>query len=94
MAVADEGTDGVIFLTMFASANVKVARELKAYLANAEPFPKPVIACLTAPPGIWEEEIKALDGKNGMVIVPTPERAAQAMGNLWKVNRLMHAEER
>jgi len=94
VAVADEGTDGVIFLTMFASANVKVARELKAYLANAEPFPKPVIACLTAPPGIWEEEIKALDGKNGMVIVPTPERAAQAMGNLWKVNRLMHAEER
>ena len=92
-AVKDERTDGVIFLAMYASANLKLAEELEKYMKDLEPFPKPVVACFTAPPGIWDESIKRLDRKKGMVILATPERCAKAMSNLWKA-RLIWGEER
>jgi acyl-CoA synthetase (NDP forming) len=87
-AVKDEGTDGVIFLAMYASANLKLAEELEKYMNGLEPFHKPVIACFTAPPGIWGESIKRLDRKKGMVILATPERTAKTMSNLWKASLL------
>ena len=86
--IEDEGTHGVIFLAVFASANVNLAKEMEEYMKGAGPFEKPVIACFTAPPGIWDDEIKGMDAKRGFAIVPTPERAAKAMGNLWKANLL------
>jgi acyl-CoA synthetase (NDP forming) len=92
-AVEDEGTDGVIFLAMYASANLKLAEELEKYMKALEPFRKPVIACFTAPPGIWDESIKRLDRQKGVVILATPERTAKAMGNLWKA-RLLWGEKR
>ena len=92
-AVEDEGTDGVIFLAMYASANLKLAEELDKYMRMLEPFRKPVITCFTAPPGIWDESIKRLDRKKGMVILATPERTAKAMSNLWKA-RLLWGEKR
>jgi acyl-CoA synthetase (NDP forming) len=92
-AVEDEGTDGVIFLAMYASANLKLAEELEKYMKALEPFRKPVIACFTAPPGIWDESIKRLDRQKGMVILTTPERAAKAMSNLWKA-RLLRRDAR
>jgi acyl-CoA synthetase (NDP forming) len=87
-AVEDEGTDGVLFLAMYASANLKLAEELEKYTQGLEPFHKPVMACFTAPPGVWDESIKRLDRKRGMVILSTPERAAKAMSNLWKARLL------
>jgi acyl-CoA synthetase (NDP forming) len=92
-AVEDEGTDGVIFLAMYASANLKLAEELEKYMKELESFQKPVIACFTAPPGIWGESIKRLDRKKGMVILATPERTAKTMSNLWKA-RLLWGEKR
>jgi len=86
--IEDEGTHGVIFLAVFASANVNLAKEMEEYMKGAGPFEKPVIACFTAPPGIWDDEIKGMDAKRGFAIVPTPERAAKAMGNLWRANLL------
>jgi hypothetical protein len=56
------------------------------------PFQKPVIACFPAPPGIWDEPIKALDRKKGVAILPTPERAVEAMANLWKVSLLSNGK--
>lgn len=88
-ALEDDNTDGVIFLAMYASANLKLAEELEKYMKLIDPFRKPVIACFNAPPGIWDESIKKLDRKKGMVILSTPERAAKAMSNLWKVNSLL-----
>ena len=64
-AVKDEGTDGVIFLAMYASANLKLAEELEKYMKELEPFHKPVIACFTAPPGIWGESIKTVGQEEG-----------------------------
>jgi len=81
-AVKDENTDGVIFLAMYASANLKLAEELENYMATLPPFRKPVMACFTAPSGIWNESIRRLDRRKGMVVLRTPERAAKTMSNL------------
>ncbi len=85
----DDETDGVIFLAMYASANLRLAEGVVEYMKAVDPFRKPVIACFTAPPGIWDEPIKALDRKKGVAILPTPERAVNAMANLWKAGLLM-----
>jgi len=88
----DKDTDGVIFLAMYASANLKLAEGMVEYMKAVESFRKPVIACFPAPPGIWDEPIKALDRKKGVAIPPTPERAVQAMANMWKVSFLMNGK--
>jgi len=84
----DEGTDGVIFIAMFASANVHLAKGMAEYMKGVDPFKKPVVAIFTAPPGIWDNEIREMDGKKGVSIVPTPERGGVVMGNLWRANLL------
>lgn len=90
--IEDEHTDGVIFLAMYASANLKLAEGMVEYMKEVNPFQKPVIACFPAPPGIWDEPIQALDRKKGVVILHTPERAVEAMANLWKVSLLMNGK--
>lgn len=90
--IDDEHTDGVIFLAMYASANLKLAEGMVEYMKEVNPFQKPVIACFPAPPGIWDEPIQALDRKKGVVILHTPERAVEAMANLWKVSLLMNGK--
>ncbi len=85
-ALEDDGTDGVIFIAIFASANVHFAKCMAEYIEGADPFEKPVIAIFTAPPGIWEDEIAQIDGRKGVSILSTPERAGAAMGNLWREN--------
>jgi acyl-CoA synthetase (NDP forming) len=89
VTLEDEGIDGVIFIAMFASANLEVTRTMEGLMKDIEPFKKPVVACFTAPAGIWDEEIKRMDGKKGVAIIHTPERAVKAMGNLWKASRIM-----
>lgn len=79
----DEAVDGVLFLNMFASANLKLASEVRDYLKEKKALSKPVIGCFSAPPGLWEE-IREVDPMEGFVILPTPERAARAMGYLWR----------
>jgi acyl-CoA synthetase (NDP forming) len=87
-AIADDATDGVIFLAMYASANLRLAEELEKYMQKTGVFGKPVIACFTAPPGVWDHAIQGLDRRKGMAILSTPERAVKAMGNLWKMRLL------
>jgi len=86
----DDETDGVIFLAMYASANLTLAEGMVEYMKAAEPFQKPVIACFTAPPGTWDEPVRALDRKKGIAILPTPERAVAAMANLRKISLAMN----
>ncbi len=86
--VHDEYTDGVIFIAVYASANIEVVPMMETFMKDNEAFSKPVAGVFTAPPGIWEESVKGLDGKKGMAILPTPERAARAMSNLWKAGLL------
>jgi len=84
----DENTDGIIFIAIFASANLNLTKDMEKIIEGMEAFKKPIIACLNAPQGIWDEEIKILDGNKGIAIIHTPERAARAMANLWEISRL------
>jgi acetyl-CoA synthetase (ADP-forming) len=90
----DSNIDGIIFLAMYASANLALVRTMRDYLKDRRlpRLQKPLIACFAAPPGIWWEDIRAMD-KAGMVVLPTPERAARAMGALWRVRQLRPTEE-
>jgi len=90
--INDEHTDGIIFLAMYASANLKLAEGMVEYMKAVSPFQKPVVACFPAPPGIWDEPIQALDRKKGVAVLPTPERAVEAMANLWKVSLLSNGK--
>ncbi len=86
----DSNVDGVIFLATYASANVALVRTMRDHFkdkrsSRLEPE-KPFIACFAAPPAIWWEDIREMD-KEGMVVLPTPERAARAMGTLWRVRQ-------
>lgn len=87
--VEDEGTDGVLFIAMYASANGELLSSMEALMQEIDSFTKPVIACFTAPPGVWDGGVKRLDRKKGVAILHTPERAARAMGNLLKAELIM-----
>ena len=81
--VDDEATDGVLFLAIYASANLGLAAAMEEYMRKSKPFTKPVVVIFSAPPGIWDEAVRKLDRKKGLAVLPTPERAARAMRNLW-----------
>jgi acyl-CoA synthetase (NDP forming) len=76
----DEGIDAVILCIMFASANRASVGNLRDLLLR-EGKRKPVISCISAPKGIWDEEIKSLE-ESGIPNFPSPERSARALVNL------------
>ncbi|MCX7965392.1 MAG: CoA-binding protein [Syntrophorhabdaceae bacterium] len=82
----DENTDGIIFIAIFASANLNITRDMGRILEGMEPFKKPVIACFNAPHGVWDKEIDNIDGRKGVAVIHTPERAAKAMANLYEIS--------
>ena len=90
----DSKIDGILFLAMYASANLGLVKTMRDYLKDRRSLKleKPLIACFAAPPGIWWDDIRAMD-KAGMVVLPTPERAARAMGALWHVRQLKPIKE-
>ena len=76
--VQDNNVDGVLLFMMFASANVDSVKGL-SFLLNEDRPRKPLITCLSAPPGIWDEHIQRYEDAGVLVNFPTPERAAEAM---------------
>ena len=83
-AVLDDGrVDGIILCMMFASANVDAVTALKDLLINRRQK-KPVISCIMSPPGVWDEQIRALEESGALVNFASPERAARALSALWK----------
>lgn len=76
----DENIDAIILCIMFASANRGAVEGLSDLLLR-KGRKKPVIGCISSPVGIWEEEIKRLEG-SGIPNYPTPERAAKTLVNL------------
>ncbi len=78
----DPNVDGILLLTMFASANVGIVEGMREVLASWHQR-KPVVSCILAPEGIWDAQVRELEEAGALVDFPTPERAARAMGNLW-----------
>ena len=83
----DEHVNGILLLIMFASANIDVLKGISNFIMDWRQK-KPFITCISAPPGIWDDEIRCLEESGAMVNYPTPERAARAMVNLWKYKKL------
>jgi acyl-CoA synthetase (NDP forming) len=85
-ALADENVDGVVLCIAYASANVGAVEALSEVL-KAWGQRKPITCCLSAPQEIWREGIASLE-ETGVPNYPTPERAAAALGNLWRYQML------
>lgn len=84
----DHEISAILLCIMFASANRSAVRTLANSLLQIE-RKKPILCCLSAPEGIWDDEIRRLE-ESGIPNYPTPERAAKALGNLVRYKRLKH----
>jgi acyl-CoA synthetase (NDP forming) len=91
VVMRDEAIDGILILMMFASANREAVANLSAALGQGRGR-KPVISCLIAPPGIWDQQVTALEESGALVNLPAPERAAYAMSRLWERQRMNETE--
>ena len=83
----DENVNGILLFIMFASANIDVLKGISNFIMDWRQK-KPFITCISAPPGIWDDEIRRLEESGAMVNYATPERAARAMVNLWKYAKI------
>jgi acetyl-CoA synthetase (ADP-forming) len=83
----DENVDGIILITLFASANREVLEGLGEHLLEWKQK-KPVISSFLSPPGIWDEQIDSLEKAEVLTNFPAPERAARVMAHLWQYNKL------
>jgi acyl-CoA synthetase (NDP forming) len=84
----DENVSGILLFMMFASANIDSIKALSFLLGGGKPE-KPIITCLSAPPGIWNEHIRRYEASGILVNFPTPERAARVMANLNRYRELV-----
>jgi acyl-CoA synthetase (NDP forming) len=83
----DKKIDAILLCIMFASANRASVGVLSDLLLQKRER-KPVICCISSPPGIWDEEVKRLE-ESGIPNYPTPERAARTLANLWRFRKLL-----
>lgn len=83
----DEKVHGILFLMMFASANVETLKGISGLLKQWAQK-KPVVSCILSPPGIWDDQIEDLEINGALVNYATPERAAEVMAKLWEYGRL------
>ena len=79
----DKAIDAILLCIMFASANEGSIRALSGLLGKWG-RKKPIVCCLSSPPGIWDEEVESLVEKGSIINYPTPERAAKSLSALWK----------
>jgi len=82
----DDQIDAILFCIMFASANRAAVGTLAEFFLGMD-RKKPIICCISAPEGIWDQEIKIIE-QTGIPNYPTPERAAKALANLVRFKKL------
>jgi acetate---CoA ligase (ADP-forming) subunit alpha len=83
----DRNVDAILILMMFASANRAAVSGFSELLLRWKQQ-KPVVACLVAPPGIWDEEVRRLEEGGALINLPTPERAAKTLALLWEYEKM------
>lgn len=83
----DEDVHGILFLMMFASANVEALKGISGLLKQWDQK-KPVVSCILSPPGIWDDQIEDLENMGALVNYATPERASGAMADLWEYGKM------
>jgi acyl-CoA synthetase (NDP forming) len=82
----DKNIDALIVCIMFASANRSAVGILTDLLVERR-LNKPILCCFSAPAGIWDDEIKQLEG-SGIPNYPTPERAAKTLVHLYRYKKM------
>lgn len=82
----DKNIDAIILCIMFASANRPAVGTLTDLLLERRPD-KPILCCFSSPAGIWDDEIKRLEG-SGIPNYPAPERAAKTLVNLFRFKKM------
>jgi len=82
----DKNIDALILCIMFASANRSAVGILTDLLLERK-TDKPILCCFSAPAGIWDHEIKRLEGA-GIPNYSTPERAAKTLVNLFRFKKM------
>ncbi len=82
----DKNIDAILLCIMFASANRSAVAILTDLLLERNTN-KPILCCFSAPAGIWDDEIKRLEGL-GIPNYPTPERAAKTLVNLFRFKKI------
>jgi len=88
-SLGDPNVDGVVLCIAYASANVGAVESLSPMLKDWGRT-KPIVCCLSAPGQLWSEGVRSLE-EAGVPNYPTPERAAAALGNLWRYRSLARA---
>jgi acetyl-CoA synthetase (ADP-forming) len=86
-ALADENVDSVVVCLAYASANIGAVASLTPVLEKWA-GKKPIVCCLSSPGETWSEGIGGLE-EAGVPNYPTPERAAAALGCLWRYRNLV-----
>ena len=84
--LGDENVHGIVLCVAYASANSGAVESL-GDLLKSWGRQKPIVCCFSAPRRIWDQEIRSLE-EEGVPNYPTPERAARAVGNLWRYQGL------
>lgn len=84
----DENVDGIILLTMFASANVETVPNLAELFLEWDQK-KPLITCLSYPSVIWDDTLQKLTEAKAIYNLPSPERAARVMADLYHYTLLV-----
>lgn len=87
VTLADENIDSIVLYTAYASANRPLLKEI-AGLLKSPAYGKPIISCFPSPTGVWVEEKRELED-SGVVLYPTPERAAKALVGLVKRSQIL-----
>jgi len=88
-ALGDSNVDGVVLCIAYASANIGAVESLRDVLRGWA-SKKPIVCCLSAPAEIWQEGVQWLE-EAGVPNYATPERAATALGNLWRYRTLIES---
>jgi len=90
VTLADENIDSIVLYTAYASANRPLLKEI-AGLLKSPAYGKPIISCFPSPTGVWVEEKRELED-SGVVLYPTPERAAKALVGLVKRSQIVNRQ--
>jgi acetyl-CoA synthetase (ADP-forming) len=88
-ALGDTYVDGVVLCIAYASANIGAVDSLRDVLKSWA-GKKPIVCCLSAPAEVWGEGVQWLE-EAGVPNYSTPERAAVALGNLWRYRTLIES---
>jgi acyl-CoA synthetase (NDP forming) len=83
----DQNVDAVLFLMTYASANRETISNISEFLIERN-RKKPIISCIFAPPGVWDDQIRRLEEAGTIVNLPTPERAVKGLSLLWQYKKI------